>query len=160
MADSRNKLKGDGGSKTPLIVTFLIFGLIALFFILYGSYAYLGYVRTNNIASPGMNEVLKAFETWFSADSFKLPLTGDVIKEIFVLQVKELWWVYLAIVLLVFMIMTSGNKNDFKGVQHGSARWANKYEKKRFSDDTGIPCGDNFYLTVTHSKNCITKQTI
>ena len=150
--ESRNKLKGDGGSKTPLIVTFLILGLIALFFILYGSYAYLGYVRTNNIENPGMNEVLKAFETWFSADSFKLPLTGDVIKEILVMQVKDLWWVYLSIVVLVLIMMTSGNKNDFKGVQHGSARWANKYEKKRFSDNTGIPCGDNFYLTVTHSK--------
>lgn len=150
--ESRNKLKGDRGSKTPLIVTFLILGLIALFFILYGSYAYLGYVRTNNIENPGMNEVLKAFETWFSADSFKLPLTGDVIKEILVMQVKELWWVYLAIVLLVFMIMTSGNKNDFKGIQHGSSRWANQSEKKKFTDNTGIPCGDNFYLTVTHSK--------
>ena len=88
----------------------------------------------------------------FTPASFKLPLTGDVIKEILVMQVKDLWWVYLSIVLLVFIMMTSGNKNDFKDVQHGSARWANKYEKKKFTDNTGIPCGDNFYLTVTRPK--------
>ena len=90
MAESKNKLKGNR-SKKPLIITFVIIGLIVWLFILYGSYAYLGYVRTNNIENPGMNEVLKSVETLFTADSFKQPLTSDVIKDIFVMQYKDLW---------------------------------------------------------------------
>ena len=151
MAENQNKLKGNK-SKKPLVITLLIIGLLVWLLILYGTYAYLSYVRTNNIQSPGMNEILKSMETLFTADSFKLPLTGDVIKEIFVMQYKELWWVYLAIAFLILIMMTSGKKNDFKGIQHGSARWANKYEAEKFTDSTGIPCGDNFYLTVTRPK--------
>ena len=157
MAENQNKLKGNG-SKKPLVITLLIIGLIFWFLILYGTYAYLCYIRTNNIENPGINEVLKAFETWFTPASFKLPLTGDVIKDIFVMQYKELWWVYLAIAFLILIMMTSGKKNDFKGIQHGSARWANKYEAEKFTDSTGIPCGDNFYLTVTRPKKYITKR--
>ena len=151
MAENQNKLKGNK-SKKPLVITLLIIGLLVWLLILYGTYAYLSYVRTNNIQSPGMNEILKSMETLFTADSFKLPLTGDVIKEIFVMQYKDLWWVYLAIAFLILIMMTSGKKNDFKGIQHGSARWANKYEAEKFTDSTGIPCGDNFYLTVTRPK--------
>ena len=102
MAESKNKLKGNR-SKKPLIITFVIIGLIVWLFILYGSYAYLGYVRTNNIENPGMNEVLKSVETLFTADSFKLPLTGDVIKDIFVMQYKDLWWVYVGIAVLIIL---------------------------------------------------------
>lgn len=149
--ENQNKLKG-GGSKAPLVVTLVIIGLTVLLFILYGSYVYLGYIRAKSIENPGMNEVLGALETWFTPVSFQLPLSGDVIKEIVVMQVKELWWLYLGIALLMFIMMTSGNQNDFKGIQHGSARWANKYEKGKFMDSTGIPCGDDFYLTVRRPK--------
>ena len=151
MAESQNKLKGSK-SKKPLIITLLIIGLLVWFLILYGTYAYLSYVRTNNIQNPGMNEILKSMETLFTADSFKLPLTGEVIQEIFVMQVKDLWWIYVSIVVLILLMLTSRKHNDFKGIEHGSARWANPSEKDKFTDDTGIPCGDNFYLTVTRPK--------
>ena len=151
MAESQNKLKGNR-SKKPLIITFVIIGLVVWMFILYGSYAYLGYVRTNNIEKPGMNEVLKSLETLFTAESFKLPLTGDVIKDIFVMQYKDLWWVYVSIAVLIILMLLSRKPNDFKGIEHGSARWANPSEKDKFTDSTGIPCGDNFYLTVTRPK--------
>ena len=151
MAESKNKLKGEK-NKTSLIITLLVIFLIFWGLMLYGSYAYLSYVRTNNIENPGMNEVIKALETWFTPASFSLPLTGEVIKDVFVMQVKELWWVYLSIFFIVFISVTSKSNNDFKGVEHGSARWANKYEKAKFTDSTGIPCGDNFYLTVTRPK--------
>ena len=134
MAESQNKLKGNK-SKTSVVVTLIIIFLIIWALILYGSYAYLG-----------------SLETWFTPASFKLPLTGEVIKDVFVMQVKELWWLYLGILALGFLIFTSRDPNDFKGVEHGSARWADKYEKEKFTDDTGIPCGDNFYLTVTRPK--------
>ena len=151
MAESQNKLKGNK-SKKPLIITLIIIGLFVWGLILYGTYAYLSYVRTNNIQNPGMNEILNSMNTLFTAESFRLPLTGDVIKEIFVMQYKDLWWVYVSIAALILLMMTSRKHNDFKGVEHGSARWANQSEKDKFTDDTGIPCGDNFYLTVTRPK--------
>ena len=151
MAENQNKLKGNRNKK-PVIITVIIIVLIVWLFILYGSYAYLGYVRTNNIENPGMNDVLKAMNTLFTADSFKLPLTGDVIKDVFVMQYKDLWWLYVSIIVLILLMMTSGKKSDFKGIEHGSARWANPSEKAKFTDSTGIPCGENFYLTVNRPK--------
>ena len=151
MAENQNKLKGNRNKK-PVIITVIIIILIVWLFILYGSYAYLGYVRTNNIENPGMNDVLKAMNTLFTADSFKLPLTGDVIKDVFVMQYKDLWWLYVSIIVLILLMMTSGKKSDFKGIEHGSARWANPSEKAKFTDSTGIPCGENFYLTVNRPK--------
>lgn len=151
MAENQNKLKGNRNKK-PVIITVIIIVLVVWLFILYGSYAYLGYVRTNNIENPGMNDVLKAMNTLFTADSFKLPLTGDVIKDVFVMQYKDLWWLYVSIIVLILLMMTSGKKSDFKGIEHGSARWANPSEKAKFTDSTGIPCGENFYLTVNRPK--------
>ena len=151
MAENQNKLKGNRNKK-PVIITVIIIILIVWLFILYGSYAYLGYVRTNNIENPGMNDVLKAMNTLFTADSFKLPLTGDVIKDVFVMQYKDLWWLYVSIIVHILLMMTSGKKSDFKGIEHGSARWANPSEKAKFTDSTGIPCGENFYLTVNRPK--------
>ena len=151
MAENQNKLKGNRNKK-PVIITVIIIVLIVWLFILYGSYAYLGYVRTNNIENPGMNDVLKAMNTLFTADSFKLSLTGDVIKDVFVMQYKDLWWLYVSIIVLILLMMTSGKKSDFKGIEHGSARWANPSEKAKFTDSTGIPCGENFYLTVNRPK--------
>ena len=52
MAENQNKLRG-GKSKAPVIWTLVIMGLIGFLFILYVSYVYLGYVRTNNITEPG-----------------------------------------------------------------------------------------------------------
>lgn len=151
MSESQNKLKGKK-SKAPVIVTCLIIGLFVWAFILYGTYTYIGYVRLHEIEDPGMNEVIQAMSLLFTEDSFKLPLTGDVIQEVFMMQVKDLWWVYVSILVLIFLMITSRNPNDFKGVEHGSARWADKYELANFTDSTGIPCGENFYLTVTRSK--------
>jgi len=151
VAENQNKLKGNRNKK-PVIITVIIIVLIVWLFILYGSYAYLGYVRTNNIENPGMNDVLKAMNTLFTADSFKLSLTGDVIKDVFVMQYKDLWWLYVSIIVLILLMMTSGKKSDFKGIEHGSARWANPSEKAKFTDSTGIPCGENFYLTVNRPK--------
>ena len=87
-------------------------------------------------------------ETLFTEESFKLPLSLEVIQEILIMQVRDIWWVYAGIFLAVFLMMTSRNPNDFRGIEHGSAKWADNYDKKMFTDKTGIPCGDNFYVTV------------
>ena len=147
MAENRNMLRGNK-SKTPVIYTVVIVSIMGLALILYATYAYLGYIRLNNITKPSISDILNAMETLFTQESFKLPLSLEVIKEILIMQVRDIWWVYAGIFLAVFLMMTSRNPNDFRGIEHGSAKWADNYDKKMFTDKTGIPCGDNFYVTV------------
>ena len=147
MAENRNMLRGNK-SKTPVIYTVVIVSIMGLALILYATYAYLGYIRLNNITKPSISDILNAMETLFTQESFKLPLSLEVIQEILIMQVRDIWWVYAGIFLAVFLMMTSRNPNDFRGIEHGSAKWADNYDKKMFTDKTGIPCGDNFYVTV------------
>ena len=147
MAENRNKLRGTK-SKAPVIYTAVICGLLGLAFIFYATYAYLGYIRLHNITEPGISDIMDALGTLFTEDSFKLPITFEVIQEVLVMQVRDIWWVYVGIALAIFLMMTSRNPNDYRGMEHGSARWADKYDERMFTDKTGIPCGDNFYVTV------------
>lgn len=150
--ESRNKLRG-GKSKAPIIYTIVIISLIVLAFIFYTTYTYLGYITVNKIESPSFSDVMNVFLILFTPESFALPITKDVIKEVLVMQVTDLWWLYAGIVLIVFIAATSKNPNDYRGMEHGSARWADKYDEKQFKDNTGIPCGDNFYVTVQNQKH-------
>ena len=147
MAENRNKLRGTK-SKAPVIYTAVICGLLGLAFIFYATYAYLGYIRLHNITEPGISDIMDALGTLFTEDSLKLPITFEVIQEVLIMQVRDIWWVYVGIALAIFLMMTSRNPNDYRGMEHGSAKWADKYDEKMFTDKTGIPCGDNFYVTV------------
>ena len=152
MAESQNVLRGRK-SKAPVIYTAVICGLFGLAFIFYATYAYLGYIRLHNITDPGITDIMDAMGTLFTEDSLKLPITFEVIQEVLVMQVRDIWWVYVGIALAVFLMVTSRSQNDFRGMEHGSARWSNNSEKELFTDNTGIPCADNFYITVTNPNN-------
>ena len=147
MAENRNKLRGTK-SKAPVIYTAVICGVLGLAFIFYATYAYLGYIRLHNINDPGITDIMDAMGTLFTEDSLKLPITFEVIQEVLIMQVRDIWWVYVGIALAIFLMMTSRNPNDYRGMEHGSAKWADKYDEKMFTDKTGIPCGENFYVTV------------
>lgn len=76
---------------------------------------------------------------------FRLPLSNALGK--IMMYNLQVWWIYLAMILIMFIYMTSRNRNDFKNMEHGSARWANDYEIKRFQKNkTGIPLAKNTYL--------------
>ena len=137
MAESRNKLRGNK-SKSPVIYTIVIISLMGLSFILYATYAYLSYIYANKIENPTMNDVIASLNTLFTAESFALPITFDVIKEVLIMQVRDIWWLYAGILAVVFLVITSKNPNDFKGMEYGSARWANKYEESKFKDSTEV----------------------
>ncbi|MDD6490549.1 MAG: type IV secretory system conjugative DNA transfer family protein [Clostridia bacterium] len=152
MAENRNMLRGSK-SKAPVIYTVFILSLMGFAFILYATYAYLGYIRLNNITEPGISDILDAMGTLFKPESLQLPITFEVIQEVLIMQVRDVWWVYVGIALAVFLMITSRNPNDYRGMEHGSAKWADKYDEKMFTDKTGIPCGDNFYVTVENPKH-------
>ena len=106
MAENRNMLRGNK-SKAPVVYTVVIVSIMGLALILYATYAYLGYIRLNNITKPSISDILNAMETLFTEESFKLPLSLEVIQEILIMQVRDIWWVYAGIFLAVFLMMTS-----------------------------------------------------
>jgi len=106
LAENRNKLRGTK-SKAPVIYTAVICGLLGLAFIFYATYAYLGYIRLNNITDPGITDIMDAMGTLFTEDSLKLPITFEVIQEVLIMQVRDIWWVYVGIALAIFLMMTS-----------------------------------------------------
>jgi type IV secretion system protein VirD4 len=67
-------------------------------------------------------------------------------------QVTKLWYVYAGIATSMFLFATSQTPNDYKGMEHGSASFADKYAEKEFTDGTGIPIADNFYATIKRPK--------
>ena len=141
MAESQYVLRRKK-NKAPMIYTIIVLSIMGLTFILYATYAYLGYIRLNNIIEPGIADAIDALGTLFTEDSLKLPITFEVIQEVLIMQVRDIWWVYVGIALAIFLMITSRNPNDFRGVEYGSARWANEYELSKFKDETGIPCGE------------------
>ncbi|MDD6490221.1 MAG: type IV secretory system conjugative DNA transfer family protein [Clostridia bacterium] len=152
MAENRNKLRG-GKSKAPVIYTITIIALLGLALIFYASYTYLGYIKIHKITNPGYEDIVNVLSLMFQPESMALPITPEVIKEVLVMQVRDLWWLYAGIALMVFLIITSKNPNDYRGMEQGSSKWADKYDEKQFKDTTGIPCGDNFYVTVENPKH-------
>ena len=151
MAESRYVLRGKK-NKAPMVYTIVILSIMGLAFILYATYTYLGYIRLNKITEPGIADAIDALGTLFTEDSLRLPITFEVIQEVLIMQVRDIWWVYVGIALAIFLMITSRNPNDFRGVEYGSARWANEYELSKFKDETGIPCGEGFYLTTSQKK--------
>ena len=61
---------------------------------------------------------------------------------------------YLPIAVFLFLFLNMSNtKDDYKGMEHGSASWADKYAEKNFKDNTGIPVAKDMYITVKNPKN-------
>lgn len=147
--ESKNKLRAEK-SKAPMIYTGVVLGLLFFLFMIYGTYNYMQYTARMNLDELSMQQFIDSLNDLFK--SFYLPFSWNLLWTILEWQITKLWWIYLCVVLVVFIMATSNNRDDFKGVEHGSTRWADKYEKKRFTDNTGIPCGDNFYITVSNVK--------
>ncbi len=148
--ESKNKLKGNR-SKAPVICISAIIAVLGILFILYATYTYLGYMDSNNIDEPGITDTISSFSLLFTEESFFLPINAETLQRVFLMQI-DLWWVYVVIAVFIFFIVTSKSNDDFRSVEHGSAKWAEKYDRKQFTDNTGIPCGENFYATVTNPK--------
>lgn len=135
-------------SKKGLIITLLVLFLIFFFFMVYCTYLYLAYTSQNNISDPDIYSTIMVLGGMFSQDTSGFPITADLLITILRMQVESLWWVYLSIVLITFVAMTSRTRSDFKGVEHGSARWATKEEMKPFQDKGGIPVAKDFYVPI------------
>lgn len=138
-------------SRKPLIITLVVLFILLLGVMSYGIYCTLNYKYVNSIDDMTFENYLIAITTMFSCD-FKLKLNAAVVKEILSVNFS-LWWVYLSVAAIMFIYVTSRTRNDFKGMEHGSARWADEYVIREFkSPENSIPVAKDFYIPIDGSK--------
>lgn len=131
-------------SKKPIIITFAVMIFILFLLVSFGYYCFLDYEYTHGKVTS-ISDTVVAISSMTSLN-YQLPFSFDVFLKILLFHLS-IWYVYLAIILFIFIYMTSRNRNDFKNMEHGSARWANKYEIEEFQQGTkGIPLAKDTYL--------------
>lgn len=116
---------------------------------------YLAFMMIDFESSTGKSvkwnvNVLMEFLNYLGSPKLTAPINISNILLCFKYQATKLWWLYASVVLIVFLAVTSNTKDEFRGMEHGSASWADKYDEKQFKDKTGIPIGFNSYVTVTN----------
>lgn len=145
----KNKLRGEK-SKKPIIITFVILFLFLLAGGMYIAYVIYNYeLKTNNekIDISELLNVLNYISDPEIVEEFDISMIPVMLKY----QITKIWWLYVSVFLFIFL-NTSNTKDDFKGMEHGSASWADKYAEKNFKDNTGIPVAKDTYVTIHNPK--------
>ena len=133
-------------SKKPMIIVFAILFVIVFLMVSYFYYRYLNYIYVHGAVSDLGGYIMAVSDTSEIKLSFAAAL-GNILW--FNLTI---WWVYISVIAIMFIYMTSQNRNDFKNMEHGSARWADDEEIKQFQKSTkGIPLAKDTYLPLDSS---------
>lgn len=130
-------------SKKPMIIVFAILFIIVFLLVSYFYYRYLNYIYVHGAVSDLGGYIMAVSDTSEIKLSFAAAL-GNILW--FNLTI---WWVYVCVIAIMFIYMTSRNRNDFKNMEHGSARWASDEEIKLLQKDTkGLPLAKDTYLAL------------
>jgi len=128
-------------SKKPMLIVFAILFIIVFLLVSYFYYRVLNYEHIHG-SVDGLGSYIMALS---DTSDIKLPFFS-VLGRILWFNLT-IWWVYLSVIAIMFIYMTSRNRNDFKNMEHGSARWADDEEIKQLQKDTkGIPLAKDTYL--------------
>ncbi|WP_303797338.1 VirD4-like conjugal transfer protein, CD1115 family [Ruminococcus flavefaciens] len=150
MSNKKNKLRNGTNIKVVIYVIFIFF-LLLLAFGLYAAYIIIDYEYvTGNTVKIDM-ESLKEFFNYISNPQMKAPINISNILLCFKYQATRLWWIYATAAFITFVAATSNTKDEYRGMEHGSASWADKYDEKEFKDKTGIPIGLDTYVSITNA---------
>lgn len=134
-------------SKLPLIIIYGILMLGVVGFIVYLTYCYNYYLLATNQQTAEFD--IESLMNAFAYVGQPMTFLGDLLKKSILMQVTDLWLIYL-ILLGIVIVMTTSDYNPFKGMAQGSARFATETEKKAYSKNTtGIPCGKDFYVPIS-----------
>lgn len=149
--NQKNKLRRGKNIKVMIYM-----GVIA-FIILFGFGLYLAFMMIDYKAATDKDVVisvdsLMSFFTYLGSPQMKAPINLLTIITCFKYQITKLWWLYASAAFFVFIAATSNTKDEFRGMEHGSASWADKYDIREFRDNTGIPVGLDTYVSI-HNKD-------
>lgn len=124
-------------------------------FISFFVYGYLDYSQNHNVnvTQFDIDNIVDIFQHIIDFN-FTLNINNSVIIQILKINVS-IWYVY-AILILIFIAMSMDTKNNFKGMEHGSADWMStsqikSIQKEAKRTDKKIPIGKDFYVS-TKSK--------
>ncbi len=148
----KNKLRGE---KNIMVLVYMsVIGFLLLLCCgLYLAFMMIDYeaARSHEL-EMSMNGIMD-FATYLMEPEWKAAISIGTILTCFKYQVTKLWWLYASAAFFVFLAATSNTKDEYRGMEHGSATWADKYDKKDFTDNTGIPVALNTYVTVTNPQD-------
>ena len=147
MSNQKNKLRSSKSVITWIYAGTIMF-LLLLGCCLYLAYMMISYRQAYDTDVKFNTEILMDFFNYFSSSEKKASISLSIILECLKYQITKLWWVYGSAVLIVFIMATSNTRDEFRGMEHGSASWADKYAEKEFKDKTGIPLGKDTYVTI------------
>jgi len=112
---------------------------------------YIAYCESNAITEHGFSTVMDFVPELGNTEYLEM-LNMELLLTAVIWQGTKLWYVYVGLAVIMFLFATSRQHNDYRGIEHGSAQWADKYAESEFTDKTGIPIADNFYATVKNPK--------
>lgn len=152
---SENIFKRKKSSVKSKILLFIILLLLLFLFVSFIIYGFLDYSATIKIPIENfeINEYIGALNS-VTEFNFSLDL-WNCIFDILHYQSK-IWFIY-PVFLGLFIVFSTGKRNDFKNVEHGSARWMNDEEIKQLNKEAEktekkIPLGKDTYLSLTSEK--------
>lgn len=150
--NQKNKLRR--GRNVKVMVYMGVIGFVILLCCgLYLAFMMLDYKAATDKDVVMSVDSLMSFFTYLGSPQMKAPINLLTIFTCFKYQVTKLWWLYASAAFFVFIAATSNTRDEFRGMEHGSAAWADKYAEKLFRDNTGVPVGLNTYVTVNNPKN-------
>lgn len=151
MSYQKNKLRR--GPNVKFLIYIGVVGFLALLTLsLILAYTIIDYEQTKGTELKFDVAKIMDFVNYLSAPSLTTPISRSVILLAFKYQVTKLWWVYATVAFIIFLMATSNPKDEYRGMEHGSASWSDKYTEKEFKDDTGIPIGLDRYVTINNPK--------
>ncbi len=129
-----------------LVVYALLMGYIILNFV--------GFCRLNG-EEYSVLSFINSTKLLFTPTGFTLPFDFPETLRL----MGSVWYIHMTFFLLLMLLFIRRKQDDFHGVEHGSADWASEKDKSLFTDDTGIPCGDGFYVSIgTDTKRKVVKK--
>lgn len=143
-----------------MVITYSIFAVALIVLISVGMFSILNYQYVNGISQSEMEfeDYIFAISAMFS--EYQIPLSFENVKKILEMHLS-IWWIYPLGALMVFVYITSIPRNDFKGMEHGSAKWMDDETIKIFSNsDKGIPTAKDFYVPIDNSKTANLNEII
>ncbi len=147
----KNKLRA--GKNKSFIITVSIIGILILFGVgMYTAYLYINFLKYANVEKLSSINDFVSLTNYISKHEIVVPLSKSVLFTMLKYQVLKLWWLYLVSFFIIFMASTGKTKDEYRGMEHGSASWSDKYEEKNFKDSTGIPVALNTYVTINNPK--------
>lgn len=148
--NSKNKLRQR--NTTSLIYTGVICFILFLMFGIYFAYMMIDYETSTGDAVVLNTNILMDFFNYLSNPKLVTPIDLTTLWLCLKYQVTKLWWMYASVAFFVFLSVTSNPRDEYRGMEHGSASWSDKYNEKDFKDKTGIPIGCDTYATINNPK--------